>query len=126
MNVLLSINPYWANLIYTGRKTYEMRKRAPLQCNIGDKVFLYETYPVCAVTGYFVYNGYEAFSDIEDFAENYYYHHQIPYHEFIIYFKKSNIGFAWFVSKPTMFSNPIKLPIANITKAPQSFCYLKG
>lgn len=125
MNVLLSINPYWANLIYTGKKTYEMRKRPPFRCNIGDKVFLYETYPVCAVTGYFVYNGYEAFSDVEEFAENCFYKHRIPYHEFIRYYKKSKICFAWFVDKPTKFYHPIKLPFANITKAPQSFCYLK-
>lgn len=126
MNVLLSINPYWANLIYEGKKIYEMRKRAPLQCTIGNKVFIYETYPVRAVTGYFIYNGYEAFSDIEEFGKNCFFQHRIPYNDFIKYYEKSNIGFAWFVSKPTMFSNPIKLPIANITKAPQSFCYLKG
>lgn len=125
MNVLLSINPYWANLIYEKKKIYEMRKRAPLQCNIGQKVFLYETYPVCAVTGYFVYNGYEAFVDKEEFAENCFYQHRIPYPEFIRYYKKTRIGFAWFVSNPKKFYNPIKLPIANITKAPQSFCYLK-
>ena len=125
MNVLLSINPYWANLIYEKKKIYEMRKRAPLQCNIGDKVFLYETYPVCAVTGYFVYNGYEAFSEIDDFAENCFYQHRIPYHEFIRYYKKSNIGFAWFISKPTKFHSRIKLPIGNVKRAPQSFCYIQ-
>ena len=125
MNVLLSINPYWANLIYEKKKIYEMRKRAPLQCNIGEKVFLYETYPVCAVTGYFVYNGYEAFSDIEEFGYNCYFKHRILYKDFIKYYEKSKIGYAWFISKPTKFCNPIKLPFINVEKIPQSFCYMK-
>lgn len=125
MNVLLSINPYWANLIYEKKKIYEMRKRPPVQCKVGEKIFIYETYPVCAVTGYFIYHGYLVFSDIEEFGEKCFYQHRIPYPEFIRYYKKSRIGFAWFVSNLKKFDNPIKLPIANIKKAPQSFCYLK-
>lgn len=125
MNVLLSINPYWANLIYEKKKIYEMRKRPPVRCKIGEMVFIYETYPVCAVTGYFIYHGYLVFSDIEEFGEHYYFQHRIPYNDFIKYYEGSELGFAWYVSNPTKFYNPIKLPIANITKAPQSFCYLK-
>lgn len=125
MNVLLSIHPFWANLIYTGKKTYEMRKQAPMQCKIGDVVFIYETYPVCAVTGYFIYHGYLVFSDMEEFWLHFYFKHRIPYNDFIKYYEGSELGFAWFVSNPTKFYNPIKLPFLNITKAPQSFCYLK-
>ena len=124
MNVLLSIHPYWAGMIYKGEKTLEMRKRFPYHIKIGDKVFLYETYPVCAVTGYFIYNGYESFWDKEDFGENCFYKHRIPYKEFIRYYKKSKVGFAWFISNPNKFYNPLKLPFGKVKKAPQSYCYL--
>lgn len=124
MNVLLSIHPYWADMIYKGKKKLEMRKQYPHHCNIGDKVFLYETYPVCAVTGCFIYNGYESFRDIEEYGEHAYHLHRITYKVFMKYYKDCEVGYAWFVGKPTKFYNPLKLPIANVKKAPQSYCYL--
>lgn len=52
MNILLSIKPEWAKKIYSGEKTIEFRKNFPLKYNLcDDYIFLYETKPVCKVTG---------------------------------------------------------------------------
>ena len=57
MNILLSIKPKWARLIYEGKKTIEWRKNIP-NADFIDKVFLYETAPVRKVTGFFMYDHY--------------------------------------------------------------------
>ena len=51
MDIIMSIHPKWAELIYEGKKTIEWRKTCPKGGL--DKVFLYETAPVKKVTGYF-------------------------------------------------------------------------
>ena len=55
--IMLSIHPEWAEKIYSGEKTVEWRKHIP-SADFIDKVFLYETAPVCRVTGCFDYNFY--------------------------------------------------------------------
>lgn len=52
--VLLSIHPKWAQKIYSGEKTIEWRKSFPFKKWHGEmKVYLYETKPVCKITGCF-------------------------------------------------------------------------
>lgn len=61
MNIILSIHPKWAKLIYDGKKTVEWRKVIP-NCLLpvysthhdAIRVYMYETAPVKKVTGYFV------------------------------------------------------------------------
>ena len=57
MNIILSIHPKWAQKIHTGEKTVEWRKGSPKRIN-PSKVFIYETAPVCKVTGYIVLEGF--------------------------------------------------------------------
>lgn len=65
MNIILSIKPKWAKLIYEGKKTIEWRKTLPRKMDLkllrdGDpnvKVYLYETTPVKAITGFFYWGG---------------------------------------------------------------------
>lgn len=49
---LLPIHHQYAAAIYDGTKRYEVRNRCP-NLQPGDVVYLYETKPVQAVTGYF-------------------------------------------------------------------------
>ena len=56
MNILLSIKPEYAKLIYEGKKTIEWRKDFPKFVNWRSKIFLYETAPVKRVTGYVYFN----------------------------------------------------------------------
>lgn len=51
--VLLSIRPKRAEKIYSGEKAVEWRKTFPTEATPGMPVLLYETAPVCKVTGLF-------------------------------------------------------------------------
>lgn len=59
MNVLLSIHPEYAAMIYDGRKKIEFRTTIPRKYDLyngvapwDDYIFLYETAPIYAVTGW--------------------------------------------------------------------------
>lgn len=53
MNILLSIHPEYAAMIYAGEKKLEFRTNIPRKYNLlDDYIFLYETAPVFAVTGW--------------------------------------------------------------------------
>lgn len=56
MNILLSIKPEYAKLIYEGNKTIEYRKDFPKFVLWGSKIFLYETAPIKRVTGFVYFN----------------------------------------------------------------------
>lgn len=58
--VLLSIHPEWADKIYSGEKAVEWRKTFPTEAEPGTPVLLYETAPVCMVTGLFYWISKEA------------------------------------------------------------------
>lgn len=59
MNVLLSIHPKYAAMIYDGRKKIEFRTNIPRKYELcEDYIFLYETAPVCAVTGWIKVDSY--------------------------------------------------------------------
>lgn len=53
MNILLSIHPEYAAKIYAGKKIIEFRTNIPRKYELfEDYIFLYETAPVYAVTGW--------------------------------------------------------------------------
>ena len=59
MNVLLSIHPEYAAMIYAGKKKIELRTNAPRKYNLCfDYIFLYETAPIFAVTGWIKVDSY--------------------------------------------------------------------
>lgn len=59
MNILLSIHPEHARKIYAGEKRIEFRTTMPRKYDLCiDKIFLYETAPICAVTGWMVVDSY--------------------------------------------------------------------
>lgn len=65
MNVLLSIHPEYAAMIYAGKKIIEFRTNIPRKYNLyedvapwDDYIFLYETAPIFAVTGWMKVDSY--------------------------------------------------------------------
>lgn len=64
MNILLSIHPEYAAMIYDGRKKIEFRANIPRKYNLlddtgkDDYIFLYETAPIYAVTGWIKVDSY--------------------------------------------------------------------
>lgn len=65
MNILISIKPEYAAMIYAGEKKIEFRTTIPRKYNLyegvapwDDYIFLYETAPVYAVTGWIKLDSY--------------------------------------------------------------------
>lgn len=59
MNILLSIHPEYAAKIYAGKKIIEFRTNIPRKYELfEDYIFLYETAPVYAVTGWIKVDSY--------------------------------------------------------------------
>lgn len=48
-NIVISIQPKWADLIKSGAKTIELRRRFP-KLPAGSTALLYESAPVCSIT----------------------------------------------------------------------------
>jgi len=131
MNIILSIHPKWAKLIYEGKKTIEWRKTLPKKIKKGDKVFLYETSPVFKITGYVDFN----FADIydknsddvkwlrKDFVED---KGCVTIDRLNQYQGQSSQVYGWRVSLPCKFSTPKTLEDFGLKRAPQSWQYTEA
>ncbi|MBO7066639.1 MAG: hypothetical protein J6W40_03395 [Alphaproteobacteria bacterium] len=59
MNLLLSIHPEYAAMIYAGEKNIELRTTIPRKYELcEDYIFIYETAPIFAVTGWMKVDSY--------------------------------------------------------------------
>lgn len=129
MNILLSIKPEWASLIYEGKKTIEWRKSYPSQFVLNEtKVFLYETAPVQKVTGYFtleavmfagvaVKEGYISQSSIDKGC--------VKINDLKKYLGTSSHLYGLEISLPYKYSDSKNLSDFGINQPPQSWCYIK-
>ena len=134
MNIILSIKPKWAELIYSGKKTIEWRKSCPKRENI-ECVYLYETAPVKKVTGFFVWDGCEqlVFSepkekkDIHPDAQKIIDAGCVPLEDLKKYKGDTFNLFGWKIKNPTKFYEPWGLQSENLKRPPkrppQSWCY---
>ena len=117
MNVILSIHPELAKLIYEGKKTLELRKNIPM--NTVNIVYLYETAPICKVTGFFKYLLHKDIITEKSC---------VPVEEIKNYFGKSEEIFGWICNaghKGNQFAYPVELSEFGIKRPPQSWCYTK-
>ena len=120
MNIILSIKPKWAELIYSGKKTIEWRKSWPKYekfefIHVG-KVFLYETAPVKMITGFFELNGCREliireesfeyrYKDIHPDAKEIIAAGCVPLEDLKKYQGKNFSLFGWRIKNPTKFCN---------------------
>lgn len=132
MNIILSIKPKWAELIYSGKKTIEWRKSFPKLNSYEDfkieKVFLYETAPVKKITGYFEFNenSYPVYSisDIDALSNQRFIENGcVPKEDLKRYKGKNNRLYGWIVGNVTKFKVPFDLVAFNLKRPPQSWCY---
>ena len=128
-NIILSIHPKWAEKIYSGEKTVEWRKTVPHKLKAASrKVFLYETSPVCKVTGYF-----DLLIPIEIDATNirmnldelYVERGCVPVDDLVKYQGKKNIIYAWEFKHFVKFDQPKTLVDFGLKRAPQSLQYVE-
>lgn len=124
--ILLSIHPKWAKLIYEGKKTIEWRKTFPKLAHRGCRVYIYETAPVKAVTGYFIFQC--AFG--MDVKEHESYPRAVedgcvPLEDLVKYQGKSERIYGWFVRNPQRLEPPITLwYVTGLRRPPQSWQYI--
>jgi predicted transcriptional regulator len=140
MNIILSIHPKWAKLIYEGKKTIEWRKTTPKRTNGFTKIFLYETAPVCKITGYVLFYGYDIFSpkqnclkfengyalsnlEQKDAIEQIVRYGRVSMKDLVKYQGTSKQIFAWVVNAPRRANCPMPIADFGIKRPPQSWCY---
>ena len=123
--LLLSLRPKFALAIYEGRKRIEFRRLAP-RCSLPIKAYIYETRPVGRVTG---------IVDVVDII-------QAPVGELLKLVDASDLLRADYRSYLSGASNPCGLLLEraqkfmqgatiselfdNLSRPPQSFCYVSG
>ena len=139
MNIILSIHPKWAKLIYECKKTIEWRKVIP-SCLLpiyskhdAIRVYLYETAPVKKVTGYFVCMDVARLTmseppwdnaEINPAAEKVINEGCVPLDDLKMYAGKKAVVYGlkvMYCSK--FFKGPKSLEQFGLKRPPQSWCY---
>ena len=123
MNILLSIKPEFVNKILSHEKLYEFRKCIFKQ--EVERIYIYSTYPVKKIVGYFEVTDiicaspeelWELFSEVSGICKN----------EFFEYYFGVEKGFAIKIDNLVIFDEFIDMDMIDDFKAPQSFCYVEN
>ena len=135
MNILLSIKPKWARLIYEGKKVIEWRKRIPITGKTIPgitKVFLYESSPISKITGYFilapyfyVFNANRNPNTINNAEKEGLEKGCVSLQDLKRYQGKSKQIFGLPIHEIKKVDYPICLETFKIKRPPQSWCYIK-
>lgn len=131
MNIILSIKPKWARLIYEGKKTVEWRKTTPYRLRPTDNIYLYETSPVKKVTGCIkMYS--HAILNIEDvmmrkdgYGMNYIESGCVPIEDLLAYEGKSKALVAWCIGTAKKFNESLDIDALGLKRPPQSWRYVE-
>lgn len=136
MNIILSIKPKYAELIYSGKKTVEWRHTYPKKNFYWwDCVYIYETAPVKRVTGYFKVNPIIApiyfdvdFLDRNDFyatnvKKNFEKWGQVSIDQLKKYSERSPV-YGWQIVKYERYICTESINWLNLKRPPQSWQYL--
>ena len=117
--ILLSIKPEWAEKIYSGEKTLEIRKSVP-RCTFPAVVFLYES-GTGLVTGSFTLQGVLHTASPVYFAKA----AAMGLKELTDYGPDGRgVYHGWAVEKPLRFTVPYTLASLGIKRPPQSWRYI--
>ena len=124
MSVILAIKPKFANKIFSGEKTDELRKRIWAKNNI-NKVYMYATSPISKIVGYFIINKIQQFNTrilwllVKESA-------CISKTQFAEYYLGKSHGYKISIKKAMKFLKPFDPKEINPDfKAPQNFMYVK-
>jgi predicted transcriptional regulator len=128
--LLISIKPEYAQLIFDGEKTVELR-RVRTRLQKGDLVLVYVSSPLKSLVGYFEVEDIETKqlpSELNDFWKQVKGKSGVNRKKFLDYYQGALIGVGIFIRNPQRFSKPIHLEVIkqDIKKfrPPQSYKYL--
>ncbi len=122
-NVLLSIKPIFAEIIFRGEKRFEFRKTIFKNRNI-HKIIVYASAPISKVIGEFEVDDILELetSHLWEKTKN---HSGIEKDYFDNYFHNKKIGYAIKVGRMKLYETPLELQKHfKISRPPQSFMYL--
>ena len=123
MNLLISIKPEFVKKILAYEKLYEFRKSI-FKEDI-DKIFIYSTYPVKKIVGYFEvgeiicetpHELWNSFSEVSGISKK----------DVFKYYANSNEGYAIKIDNLHIFEEYIDMNQYDDFRAPQSFCYVEN
>lgn len=119
--IILPIKPKYAEKILDGNKWFEYRRKLPNRHV--SKIVIYETAPVKKIVGevnvikVMKYSPYELYDITKD-------HSGISLEDYIEYFNGVDVAYAYVLSKPTRFPEPIGIEQYGLKGVPQSYVYL--
>lgn len=122
MKVLMSIRPQYVEKIFSGEKVYELRRKI-FKKSI-NTIVVYASSPVMKVVGEINVD-----SIVVDSPKNIFQRFEdkigISKDNFFNYFSNTNIAYAIKIGKVIKYPEPKKLSYFGISRAPQSYIYLK-
>ena len=123
--ILMSIKPHYADLIYTERKRFEYRKRAPKLVDL--PILLYETAPVQKVTGIIAdWSILQASPEaVWPYSKT---HSGLTADRFFGYYEGCDKAVAIRIYSVVPFKDSLELQTLNpeLKRPPQSFCYVQS
>lgn len=122
--ILLPIHPNWANLIYKGEKTVEVRRRFNPTAE-GMTVLFYETRPVGMVTGQAVITRVEPATVGDLLDETMATHTRIPRPDLLKYANGTTRLSAIHLIDARRFTRPFPLSDLGVGLAPQNYRYIE-
>ena len=123
--ILMSIKPHYADLIYTERKRFEYRKRAPKLVDL--PILLYETAPVQKVTGIIAdWSILQASPEVVWMYSKT--HSGLTADRFFGYYEGCDKAVTIRIYSVVPFRDSIELAALNseLKRPPQSFCYIRS
>lgn len=123
MNVILSIRPNFCNMIFSGQKKYEYRKRIFTRTDI-DKVYVYASKPISKIIGFITIDQVIK-CKASDMWEMTYKDGGVNKEYFDAYFKNCDTAHAIKIGEVVMLDIPIDpKKVIKDFHAPQNFMYL--
>ena len=121
-DVLISIKPQYADLIFSGKKQYEFRKKVPLT-GWPNRFYVYSSAPVKKIVGWFRTHGYGHYITFDRLWEETGESAGIGREELERYFAGAEEMYAIDIDTFHRIS-PVELSEIGLKSAPQNFCYL--
>lgn len=119
--ILMSIHGKFADLIFSGEKTVELRKTAPVSFGNGETtVFLYNT-DTKSVTGKMTVSDIRELTEITDYLADC---AGLSVEE-IQEYKGDGTLYGWFIEEAEIFDESLRLKDFDAKRAPQSWQYIR-
>lgn len=124
-DLVLSLKPHWAEEIFSGRKTVEVRRRFPIAADMELRALIYTTSPVKSLTGEVRVVSAQRF-DLDELKENWTERSRVSAEMMDAYLGDLGAGVLLFVERPVRYETPI--PLAQLRDRfgftpPQSYAY---